>query len=372
MKFFAVLCLAIQAIALVSAQAQGCDENTCKIESNCRCSNGASPLDGDLSEWPQLVSLTFDDAITERVYNDYLEPLLFSRTNPDNNPIGATFFVPHEYTDYQRVNDLYSIGFEIGVHSITKEPHQKYWREATEETLIKEFKGQKQIIKNFANIPEESIIGVRTPQLQMAGNFSIKAYLESGLTYDSSWPSLPSKRMFPYTLDYLSTQECLLGYECPNESFPGFWILPINELIGNKGIECNAVASCKVSGSAEFISNWLTDQVESVRNSTKVPMTLMFNSGWFNSTENSAEGFTKFLDNLLEKKDVFLVSQKQVVEWIKEPVKLAEFQTDSQNDEIYGCDKTKCLVKKGAEDRNFNICTACPKNYPWLDNPDGN
>ncbi|KAJ8928576.1 hypothetical protein NQ314_018862 [Rhamnusium bicolor] len=67
----------------------------------------------------RLISLTFDEAVTDNLYNTYWEPLLFSRVNPDGQPIGATFFVPHEYTDYERVNDLYNYGFEIGIHSVT-------------------------------------------------------------------------------------------------------------------------------------------------------------------------------------------------------------------------------------------------------------
>jgi hypothetical protein len=53
------------------------------------------------------------------IFEDLWTPLLFDRKNPDGGNIGATFFVPHEYTDYQRVQDLYLRGFEIGVNSIT-------------------------------------------------------------------------------------------------------------------------------------------------------------------------------------------------------------------------------------------------------------
>jgi hypothetical protein len=53
------------------------------------------------------------------IFDDLWTPLLFDRKNPDGGNIGATFFVPHEYTDYQRVQDLYLRGFEIGANSIT-------------------------------------------------------------------------------------------------------------------------------------------------------------------------------------------------------------------------------------------------------------
>lgn len=63
--------------------------------------------------------LTSDDAVTDYIYTNYWVPLLRGRTNPDGHPISGTVFVPHEYTDYERVNDLYNAGFEIGVNSIT-------------------------------------------------------------------------------------------------------------------------------------------------------------------------------------------------------------------------------------------------------------
>lgn len=59
------------------------------------------------------------ESIVATVYENYLKPLLFERVNPDGGPVGLSFYVNHEYTDYELVNDLYLRGFEIGVHSIT-------------------------------------------------------------------------------------------------------------------------------------------------------------------------------------------------------------------------------------------------------------
>lgn len=122
---------------------------------------------------------------------------------------------------------------------------QSYWRSANETLLEAEFKGQKIILNKFANIPSKKIRGVRTPQLQLNGDASIQAYVKSELDYDSSWPSLPAFPLFPYTLDYKSTQGCLLGAKCPTSSFKGFWVLPIIDLNGHNK-ECNALATCGV------------------------------------------------------------------------------------------------------------------------------
>nr|AWX65388.1 chitin deacetylase 6 [Leptinotarsa decemlineata] len=371
MKFAIVLSLflvAIEAVpSAVGEKASVCSDDECTDQ--CRCSSAEHPLpDSDLEDIPQLISLTFNEALTEDIVKKFWKPLFFNRANPDGVPIGATFFVPHEYTNYKMVNDVFNLGFEVAVHSITDSP-QIYWRNATEEILTQEFDGQKKIISKFANIPTENIIGVRTPQLQLAGNISIKAYQAAGLQYDSSWPTTPIKPLFPYTLDYLSTQECNLGNECPNEAFPDFWILPINDLNGNE-TWCNTMSDCNVVGTADQIADWLTNEVDIIRNNTKLPMTLIVNSNWFDFIANSYAGFEKFLNRLQEKKDVFLVSQKQVLDWMKNPVTLSEFKTESPSNSA-SCHPVRCTLDKDGETRYMDSCVACPKVYPWLGNPDG-
>jgi hypothetical protein len=355
-----------------SDKAPDCDSDSCNLP-NCRCSSGNSPFGDNVDSYPQLIGLAFDEAVTESLYQNRWSPLLFNRTNPDGNNIGATFFVPHEYTNYARVNDLYNYGFEIGVHSIS-ENTQVYWRTASEETLVKEFQGQKKILTKFANIPSEVIIGVRTPQLQLAGNNSIKAYISSELSYDNSWPSLPSTKLFPYTLDYASTESCLLGAECPTESFPGFWILPINDLQSPGGTECNNLASCDISGTADEISNWLYDQINSNElKKVKTPMTLSISSYWFDYTANSFEALNKFMDRIsAERTDVYFVNQKQILDFIKNPVTTDQFDSSNTPAENRNCLEQTCNLKKDDEDRHMVSCVKCPSVYPWLDDPEGN
>ncbi|KAJ8961139.1 hypothetical protein NQ318_008819 [Aromia moschata] len=349
--------------------AESCTTSNCSPEDGCRCASSNSPL-GSSQIIPQFISLTFEDAVTEDLYTTYWEPLLFNRTNPDGQRIGATFYVTHQYTSYERVNSLYNRGYEIATHSVTKTVLQDYWRAASEELLIQEFGGQKHIISKFANIPAEDIQGVRTPQLQLAGNRSIQAYKSSNLSYDSSWPTLHTNPLFPYTLDYLSTQQCTLGNECPTGSYKGFWILPIVDLVGDFG-ECNTLTSCKTSGTADEIAEWLVGEVEAIRQSTRVPITLLVDSSWFQVVVNSWQGFNKALNTLATYNDVYFVSQKQVVDYMKNPVPLAEFRTDVENRNA-ACNAVTCMLNKETDIRYMTSCIPCPIVYPWLGNPDGN
>lgn len=95
-------------------------------------------------------------------------------------------------------------------------------------------------------MPPEDIQGARTPNLQLHGNFSIEAYIQSKLTYDNSWPTSSNFSLFPYTLDFPSTQQCLLG-GCPTGVYPKFIISPINNFVGANNIECNALAGCQIA-----------------------------------------------------------------------------------------------------------------------------
>lgn len=127
-----------------------------------------------------------------------------------------------------------------------KEPNQTYWREATPQDLLEEFGGQKTIISTFANIPPEDITGVRTPQLQLEGDVSIDAYVASDLSYDNSWPTLTSEHILPYTLNYASTQKCVVTMTCPTEAHEGFWVAPITNIKGVNNTECNSLATCLI------------------------------------------------------------------------------------------------------------------------------
>ncbi|KAJ8928579.1 hypothetical protein NQ314_018865 [Rhamnusium bicolor] len=109
-----------------------------------------------------------------------------------------------------------------------------------------------------------------------------------------------------------------------------------------------------------------------VRGSSRVPLTLLVNSYWFDFIENSLEGFTKFLDKLIEYKDVFLVTQQQILDWVKNPTPLSQFRTEIP-ERTANCNPFSCKLKMQDDQiRYMKSCIPCPAVYPWLGNPDGN
>lgn len=64
--------------------------------------------------------MTFDDGINEVTKDLYAT--LFERgrwKNPNGCPITATFYVSHEWTEYDRVQNLYAEGHEMASHTIS-------------------------------------------------------------------------------------------------------------------------------------------------------------------------------------------------------------------------------------------------------------
>ncbi|XP_030768222.1 uncharacterized protein LOC115891801 isoform X2 [Sitophilus oryzae] len=371
MKCFAAVVVVLGLLGQGLADTDKCDSSNCAIENNCRCSTAENPI--DVSEAPQLVVLAFVEALTSELYTSRWSVLLESRKNPDDSYIGATFYVPHEYTDYQRVQDLAAIGFEVGVHSISNDPHQDYWKDANQSLLELEFGGQRTIISKFANIPEEYITGVMTPQLQLSGDNSINAFKAQGFSYDSSWHSKTA--LFPYTLDYLSGQVCDVGSNCPTESHPGFWEAPINDLAGQNNAVCATVAACfknTTDLTKQEVSDFVYQQVEKQRNKKKAPVTLIIESTWFDQVETSWDGLVDALDRLEALDDVFFVTQARVIEWLKDPQPISNFTTNLK-EVTAGCSQYSCtLTKPDGTTRYMNSCIPCPKTYPWLGNPEGN
>lgn len=136
--------------------------------------------------------LTFDDAVTALNYQ-YYEKAFYGKVNPDGCPIGSTYYVSHEYTDYTKVqlntglvsklerawhffavrffqvHQLHAHGQEIALHSITHQNPTTYWEELDNEGLIDEFGGERELLSYFADIPAEDIKGMRLPFLQLSG-----------------------------------------------------------------------------------------------------------------------------------------------------------------------------------------------------------
>ncbi|XP_014666092.1 PREDICTED: uncharacterized protein LOC106808050 [Priapulus caudatus] len=200
-----------------------------------------------------MVIISFEGGIRLSEYNHLYQQIFKKvnaqrrrepRVNPNGCPIRGTFFVSHDYTDYAVVQSLYHEGHEIAAHSISKRLPSDWWANATLRDWTEEMADERTILRNLAKVNVRDVKGMRTPYLQMGGNTQFKMMQENGFLYDASMPTIQNNpALWPYTLDYLSTQECTVP-PCPHSSFPGVWEVPIVDLFDKMGWKCNQVDQC--------------------------------------------------------------------------------------------------------------------------------
>lgn len=361
-------------MSTVQARASSCKDN-CKLP-NCLYPSTSPPKDLDPKKIPQLVLLTFDDAVQLSNYNFYNQSMA-GKHNPDGCPISATYFVSHEYTDYTVVNKLYSEGHEIALHSITHNPQIEYWRDADVQLLKDEFGGMRDIIVNFAAIPKEHIYGIRAPFLQMSGDNSTQAIKELGLEYDCSWPTQAYVHpgLWPYTLDCPSTQDCPIA-PCPSDAASGVWIQPMINMKDNSGVPCAMADACAdIPKDVQGLLKFMKDNFHMQYDKNRAPFGFYVHAAWFVAQNNHFEAYKLFIDYLLSLKDVYIVNIHRALQWVRNPSTLDNLRASwpaCNKPAATSCTPTNCPLKKGEEERWMNQCDrTCPDKYPWLGNPLG-
>ena len=101
-------------------RAPECDPTICVLP-DCFCSVSGTSVPGNLepANIPQMITITFDDAVNNNNINLYDEIFNRQRKNPNGCSIKSTMFVSHKYTNYSAVQYLHLKGHEIAVHSIS-------------------------------------------------------------------------------------------------------------------------------------------------------------------------------------------------------------------------------------------------------------
>ncbi|XP_075986001.1 chitin deacetylase 8-like [Anticarsia gemmatalis] len=381
---FGLLVLAASAVAAdVDAEkpagpleASECDPEACKLPS-CRCSTTEIPGGLAARDIPQFVTVTFDAVNDINIVN--YRRILLNRRNSNNCSAGATFYVTHVNTDYQAVNELYNNGFEIALHSITHRPSQSYWANATYETLVKEFAEQKSQLAHFANIPYESIKGLRLPYFQMAGDANFKMMANHNIMYDCSWETTTETDpgLWPYTLDYKSTQECIVP-PCPTSSIPGPWVYPLVAWSDLQNLTCSFVDVCLNTPDRNDENAWydfILTNFERHYKGSRAPFGFFVREAFLAANPAVTNALIRFLDLVNSLNDAYMVTSEEVIEWVKNPVTVSEYrQQTCRRYTPTVCRPTSCGPLTAEASGNvywMQICNVCPRVYPWINNPLG-
>ncbi|KAK9870336.1 hypothetical protein WA026_006421 [Henosepilachna vigintioctopunctata] len=363
-----------------------CNLSDCELP-YCFCSKDGTAIPGNLNsdDIPQIILLTFDGAVNLNNFEHYKKVFNKKRQNPNGCDIKGTFFISHEYSNYQMIQKLASDGHEIATETISL---QSGLQDKGYEEWVGEMVGMREILKHLSNISKSEVVGMRAPFLKPGRNTQYKVIEDFGFIFDSSIGVPPSDiPVWPYTLDYKIPHECKSG-SCPTKSFPGVWEVPLNEhyVKDFEGGHCPYLDQCVLHNhDPEEVFEWLQEDFSRYYEQNKAPYMMPFHTNWF-SIKELEQGLHKFLDWTTSLSDVYFVTVTQALTWITDPKTLQQLN----NYEPWDCQKkkentppppcnlaNKCALNFKTPDLNFTdiryleTCFECPNQYPWLGDSGG-
>ncbi|XP_033746862.1 uncharacterized protein LOC117332082 [Pecten maximus] len=310
-----VYCLCFNKFA-ISAEEQ-CRQGVNCLLPDCFCSRLEHPM--DRNDIPQMVYFGFDDALNTESIQHY--DFLFRRnqTNPNGCPISASLYISHKNTNYDIAKMYYERGFELAVHSVSHTEIDTYTK------VLKEARDQRNNIANLAGVPIDEIVGWRSPNLVTAGDGQAAALQSLGYTYDISWSHeklrVTDTNVWPFTLDF----GCQLSMKCPKEKHNGFWVIPINSVVWKKW-ECVYTDGCyERPKSTEEAYNFIMDNFNRYYQGNRAPFGIHMHMAWFLHPYTKA-GMDRAIHDMLRYEDVYIVTAKQVLEWMRQPTRISDIK----------------------------------------------
>lgn len=267
-----------------------------------------------------MITITFSGAVNNVNLNLYREIFTDDRKNPNGCQAKGTFFVSHKYTNYSAVQELHRKGHEIAVFSISNTNDAKRWTEGTYEDWLTEMAGARLIIEKYANITDNSVIGLRAPFLRVGGNNQFSMMAEQLFIYDASITApLSSLPLWPYTLYYRMPHKCHgNAQKCPSQSHP-VWEMVMNELdrrddplFDERLPGCHFVDSCTNIRTGKQFRHLLNHNFHRHYDTNRAPFGLHFHSAWLNSDPNFKKELINFMNEVIAKGDVYFVNMLQV------------------------------------------------------------
>ncbi|PIO73990.1 hypothetical protein TELCIR_04008 [Teladorsagia circumcincta] len=148
-------------------------------------------------------------------------------------------------------------------------------------------------------------------------------------------------------------------------------------------------AAVDLNTTVDQLTNMLFSNFDRSYLGNRAPYVLSLNADLLqlNGRNTGMQALQRFLEEVLYKKDVYVVTLKQLIQWMRNPVPLSQI---SQSDAVKcaqsfnqypaiarkSCSKpNKCMYRTpglGSQEHQFLTCSPCPDQYPWLDNPIGN
>ncbi|XP_050342722.1 uncharacterized protein LOC126768551 isoform X5 [Nymphalis io] len=342
-----------------------CRKDVCLLP-DCFCGGKDVPGELPVDKIPQIVLLTFDDSVNDLNKGLYADLFEKGRVNPNGCPISATFYVSHEWTDYSQVQNLYSAGHEMASHTVS----HSFGEQFSQKKWNREIGGQREILAAYGGVKLEDVRGMRAPFLSVGGNKMFKMLYDSNFTYDSSLPVYENKPpSWPYTLDYKLFHDCMIP-PCPTKSYPGVWEVPMVMWQDLNGGRCSMGDACANPPDSDGVYKMILKNFDRHYTSNRAPFGLFYHAAWFTQPHHK-EGFIKFLDFINQMPDVWIVTNWQALQWVRDPTPISRmnnfqpFQCNYQ-DRPKKCNNPKvCNLWHKSGVRYMRTCQPCPEIYPW-------
>uniref|UniRef100_A0A0K0FTZ1 EGF-like domain-containing protein n=1 Tax=Strongyloides venezuelensis TaxID=75913 RepID=A0A0K0FTZ1_STRVS len=353
-------------------------DGTCSLP-DCFCSRTGLNIPGNLhyDETPQMVLLTFDGPITDRVINIYKNIFSGKHKNKNACPIKGTFFVSHEFNNYDQTQWLYSRGHEIGVNSIT----HRSLSDLSEEEWKDEMVGLREALEKFSYIDSRKIKGLRAPQFALGGEGQFSMMEKENFMYDNTQTTLDGP-YWPQSLHYKTPWRCV-RQNCPNTSH-NIWEFPINMLTRNDGKQALFMLQAVTRfDSPDQIANMLIRNMERNLKSNKAPFIVNIESDFLTAIpfNGALKALDIFITKVLQRNDTYIVTMEEALIWIQRPTKLSKLRDffpwqcrRYRNEYQRPCETPSiCSYTDGPTSypHSFRVCGSCPHVYPWIKDPIG-
>ncbi|UMM42437.1 hypothetical protein L5515_018269 [Caenorhabditis briggsae] len=348
-------------------------DGSCKLP-DCFCtSTGKMPPDNlDPKQVPQMVLLSFDDPITDRIINTLKSLFSGKIRNPNGCAIKGTFFVSHQWNNYDQTLWLHSKGNEIGVNSITKEDLSG----RTKERWYKEQKGMRETLAEFSYVDRSQILGTRAPMFKVGGDAQYEMITENNFTYDNSM--LVSGAYWPQTLDHKLPWDCT--EKCPTQTHKGIWEIPIQNLQGDDSRWYKTLnRALKPVDSRDSVKKMLMRNFMNHYKTNRAPFVLTLDTEFLTYLPDNGAIYAleDFLKDIVLKQDVFIVTGSQMIDWMRSPYDLNNIKNLRSwqckflvNDHVQPCEvPSTCSFdgrSRGLHAHSFRMCGVCPTSYPWI------
>jgi hypothetical protein len=347
-----------------AAAGYSCDPTKCALP-NCACASTSPPGGLKPSDTPQFIVFTADDAIQSYTL-DAINQFIGQRKNPNGCPIKMTYFTSLNFTNYTLVTDWYVAGNEIADHTMTH----------VGTPPAEEINGNLIALNALAGIPLSSIQGFRAPFLNYSAD-TLKLLAQAQFLYDSSSAaSVPvtdpdTDAFWPYTLDNGMANNCLtVPGTCQGQpKLPGFWEIPMYAFFDDRGVNgphlmdpwldnANGATTVNDTATLNYMKNTFTAHYTNNRQPVGLythPIHLSTTYPGVNPSKSTINMINNFLDWAQQQQDVWIVSNQQLLDFVRHPVPASQLNT---------LDSFKCTTPQ--VDASLKICNGMPQNEAGL------